>query len=159
MVRDIKIRKFNKEDLPSLYRLVQDTIDITYKEVYPKEAIEFFKDYHSKEHILDDAITGYTIIAEHDNKVLGTGTLLGTNIRRVFVDPSHQHRGVGKLLVHDLEEKATLEQITTIDLEASLVSRRFWESLSFVVQREDYVPVRNSQKLVYYRMYKTLYLT
>jgi len=156
VIQSIQIRIFDKEDLPSVYKLIHNAIDVSYNGVYSREAIEFFKNYHSKEHILNDAITGYTIVAEYDSKILGTGTLFGTNIRRVFVDPSHQHKGVGKLLVQDLGGKASLEQLTTIDLEASLVSRRFWGSLGFVVQREDYVTVRNSQKLVYYKMFKTL---
>ena len=156
MVRDIQIREFNKEDLGSVYRLIQHTIDTSYHEAYPREAIEFFKDYHSKEHILDDAATGYTVVAECNYEVLGTGTLLGINIRRVFVSPLHQNKGIGKLIVWELERKASLEKITTLDLEASLVSRQFWESLGFVVEREDYVPVRNNQNLSYYKMVKTL---
>jgi len=115
VVRDIQIREFNKEDLRSVYRLIQHTIDTSYHEAYPREAIAFFKDYHSKEHILDDAATGYTVVAECNCEVLGTGTLLGINIRRVF-----------------------------------------GESLGFLVEREDYVPVRNNQKLSYYKMVKTL---
>ncbi len=157
MIQDIRIRKLGEEDLQTVYRLIQTTIDISYHEGYPREAIEFFKDYHSKEHILNDAATGYTVVAECDSEVLGTGTLSGINIRRVFVSPPHQHRGIGKLLVQELERKASFEKLATIDLEASLVSRQFWESLGFVVQREDYIPVRNSQKLCYYKMVKTLY--
>ena len=156
MVQDIQIRKFNEEVLQSLYRLIQNTIDISYHEAYPREAIEFFKDYHSKEQILNDAATGYTVIAECNSEVLGTGTLFGTNIRRVFVSQLIQHRGIGKLIVQELERRASVEKIAVLDLEASLVSRQFWESLGFVVQKEDYVPVRNGQKLCYYKMVKTL---
>ena len=156
-MRDIQIREFNKEDLRSVYRLIQHTIDTSYHEAYPREAIAFFKDYHSKEHILDDAVTGYTVVAEYNCEVLGTGTLLGINIRRVFVSPLHQYKGIGKLIVRELERKASLDKLTTLELEASLVSRQFWESLGFLVEREDYVPVRNNQKLSYYKMVKTLY--
>jgi GNAT superfamily N-acetyltransferase len=74
----------------------------------------------------------------------------------VFVSPLHQHMGIGKLIVQDLEEKASLEKLTTLDLGASLVSREFWESLGFIVQIEDYVPVQNNQKLSYYKMFKMI---
>lgn len=156
MIRNIQIRKFIEEDLQSVYRLIQHTIDTSYREAYPREAIEFFKDYHSREHILNDAATGYTAVAECNSEVLGTGTLLSTNIRRVFVNPLHQHRRIGKRLVNELERRASLEKLATLDLEASLVSRQFWESLGFVIRREDYVPVRNDQKLCYYEMVKTI---
>ena len=156
MAQYVQIREFTEDDLLSVYRLIQDTIDVSYYEAYPREAVEFFKDYHSEEQILNDAAHGYTIVAEYKNEVLGTGTLFGINIRRVFVSPPHQHRGTGKLVVRELEKKALLEKSATLDLEASLVSRQFWESLGFVVQREDFVPVRNDQRLYYYQMTKTL---
>jgi len=156
VVRDIQIRKLNEEDLQSVYRLIQNTIDISYREVYPREAIEFFKDYHSEELILNDAITGYTVVAACNSEVLGTGTLLGTNIRRVFISPLHQHRSIGKMLVQELERKALNEKLATLDLASSLVSRQFWESLGYVLQSEEYIPVRNDQKLYFYRMVKTL---
>jgi ribosomal protein S18 acetylase RimI-like enzyme len=152
----MQIRKFNEDDLPSMYNLIQNTIDISYYKVYSEEAIEFFKEHHSKKHILDDAVTGYTIVAEHNNELLGTATLFGSNIRRVFVWPKYQHNGIGKLLVNDLEKKASFEKSIIVDLEASLSSKRFWESLGFVVQREDYVLVRNNRKLDFYKMFKTL---
>jgi citrate lyase synthetase len=136
--------------------LIQDTIDVSYRKAYPKEAVEFFKNYHSKEQILNDAATGYTVVAECSSKIIGTGSLSGTHIGRVFVSPHQQHRGTGKLIVRELEKKALLETSATLHLEASLVSRRFWESLGFAVQREDYLPVRNGQRLDYYRMTKTL---
>jgi N-acetylglutamate synthase-like GNAT family acetyltransferase len=108
------------------------------------------------EHILDDAVNGNTIIAEREGELLGTATLFGSNIRRVFVSPRYQHSGVGKLLVRDLEKKASIKQLTVVDLEASLSSKLFWESLGFIVREADYVPVRNKRKLCYYKMFKTL---
>ena len=156
MSQDVQIREFIKDGLLSVYRLVQDTIDISYREAYPKEAIEFFKDYHSKEQILNDVATGYTVVAECSSEIIGTGSLSSTHISRVFVSPLYQHRGTGKLIVRELEKKALLDKSATLDLEASLVSKQFWESLGFVVQREEYIPVRNDQRLDYYRMTKTL---
>lgn len=156
MVRDIQVRRFNEADLQSVYQLIQNTIDISYRGAYPEEAVEFFKDYHSKEQILNDAATGYATVTEGNNEILGTGTLCGTNIRRVFVSPLHQNRGIGKLIVQELEIKASVEKSATLNLEASLVSRQFWESLGFTIQREDFIPVRNNQKLRFYRMIKKL---
>ena len=142
--------------MSSVYRLIQDTIEVSYRGVYRQEAVEFFKNYHSEEQILNDAATGYTIVAEYHDELVGTGTLCGINIRRVFVSPSNQHRGTGRLIVRELERTASLNKSTNIDLEASLVSRRFWESMGFVVQSYNTFPVSNNQRLDYYRMSKTL---
>ena len=152
----IQIREFNEEDISAVYKLIQDTIDISYHKVYSKEAIEFFKEHHSMEHILDDAVNGYTVIAENGGDILGTATLFGSNIRRVFVSSQYQHSGIGGLLVQDLEKNASFKRLTVVDLEASLSSKIFWESLGFMVWEEDYIPVRNNRALRYYKRFKPL---
>ena len=150
------MREFGRDDLQAVKRLIHKTIDISYHEVYPEEAIECFKDYHSEKHILNDARDGYTIILQANGKIIGTGTLLGTNIRRVFIDPSYQHKGFGKLVMYQLEERAAREEICVLDLSSSLVSKRLYDSLGYVTKKRDYIQVRNGQKLVYYAMVKTL---
>ena len=154
MIRNIKLREFTREDLETVKRLIYKTIEVSYSDVYPEEAIEYFKDYHSEEHILSDARDGYTIILESNGKIIGTGTLLGTNIRRVFIDLSYQHMDFGKLVMHKLEKQASANGISILDLSASLVSKRFYDSLGYVTQKEDYIPVMNEQKLSYYAMVK-----
>ena len=156
MARETQVREFREGDLSSVQRLIPSTIDASYAGVYPGEAIEFFKDYHSEQQIVGDATAGYTVVAEYGTVMVGTGTLAGTNIRRVFVHPRHQHRGIGKLIVRELERRARIEKSLTLDLEASLVSVRFWESLGFVVQGEDRIPVKNGQELRYSKMVKAL---
>ena len=153
---DIQVRQAKEEDLPSIYRLVQNVVAISYNGVYPTEAIEAFKHHHSEEQIRIDATDGYTIVAEYDNEIVATGTLYETNIRRIYISPRHQRKGIGRLIIQELEKKALAEKLTTLDLGASLVSRQFWESLGFVVHREDYVPVRNDQKLHYFWMVKKI---
>lgn len=156
MAQDVQIREFTKDDLPSVYQLVQNTIDVSYPGAYPAEAVEFFKEHHPEEQILNDAATGYTVVAEINREIVGTGTLLGTHIIRVFVNPIHQHRGIGKAIVQELEREASVSNPDALYLEASLVSRQFWESLGFITQKEDFIPVGNNQKLRFHRMTKTL---
>ena len=156
MIRNIKLREFRRENLEAVKRLIYKTIDVSYHEVYPEEAIEYFKDYHSEEQILGDGREGYIIILECNGKIIGTGTLLGTNIRRVFIDPSYQYKGFGKSVMRKLEEHAFVNGISFLDLSASLVSKRFYDSLGYKIQKEDYIPVRNKQKLSYYAMVKKL---
>lgn len=159
MIQEVQIRPMIQADMQSVYVLIQNTIQISYHKFYPIEAIEFFKNYHLKESIWNDAIEGYTTIAESNSKIVGTGTLLSTSIRRVFVDPLHQHKGIGKLIVQELERKAVFEKLPALDLESSLVSRQFWESLGFILQKEDFIPVRNGKKLIFYRMTKKVGVT
>jgi len=156
MIRDINLRRFRQEDWQAVKSLIYKTIDISYSEVYPVGAIEYFKNYHCEGNILSDATKGYTIVLECSEGIVGTGTLLGTNIRRVFIDPSCQHNGLGKLIMYDLEERALAEKVAVLGLEASLVSKQFYESLDYISREETYIPVRNEQKLSYYIMVKRI---
>jgi len=154
--QSLHVRQMRKLDLDFVYGLVQKTIQDSYHEVYPVEAVEFFKNFHHKDGILKDAVTGYIVIAESNGHMLGTGTLIDTTLKRVFVLPSHQHQGIGKLIAEELIRKAELNRLPALYLDASLVSRRFWESMGFLILRETFIPVLNDSKLRYYEMVKNL---
>jgi GNAT superfamily N-acetyltransferase len=156
MLPNIRLRKMKDTDLQSVYELVQNTIQISYADVYPPEAIEFFKNYHNAENILKDLNQGYIVVIESGGQILGTGTLLGTNIRRVFIDPQHQRQGIGKIIANKLERKARSEGLEKLDLSASLKSLRFWEVMGFISTGVFALPVANDKKLVYYEMVKTI---
>jgi putative acetyltransferase len=155
-MQDVVIREFIEPDLQAVKQLVDRTIDISYADAYPDEAIAFFKEYHSETHILDDAKNGYTIVLEADGGIIGTGTLAGTTIGRVFVDPSYQHQGLGKAIMRRLEEKALANGVETLDLSASLVAKPFYDSLGYTTQEERAIPVENDRKLRYYAMVKRI---
>ena len=153
MAKDVKIRKFDREEVNLLYKMIQATIDISYCKVYPPEAVDYFKECHAIGDILNDAQHGYMVVAECNGEILGTGTLLGSNVRRVYVDSVHQREGIGKQIVADIERRS---KGLYLDLSASLVSLPFWESCGYQIQREAFIPVRNDQKLRYYKMAKKI---
>jgi citrate lyase synthetase len=156
MIDNITIKQAVDNDLPQLLKLVHNTIDISYRSIYHAEAIQAFKDYHSIENITHDLKTGHIIVAEQNNEIIGTGTLLDTNIRRVFISPGWQQYGLGKKIAMELEKKARSQGLAMIDLSASLGSRTFWENLGFEFQKESFLPVANGKKLVFFEMAKRL---
>ena len=151
-----QIRQMSQSDLPSVYKLVQNTLQVSYRAVYPAEAIDFFKNYHQKEIILKESLSGYTIVVETAEAIIATGTLLDTNITRVFVHPNFQRKGIGKLVAMDLIRKAERGAVTILELDASLVSTKFWESMGFIIARANFIPLKNNKKLIYYEMSKKL---
>ena len=153
---DIFIRRFKNSDLDVVRRLIQSTIDACYSTAYPKEAIKFFKDYHSEENILKSAKEGYTVVLKKDNQIVGTGTIVNDHIMRVFVDPAFQKLGFGKVIMQKLEEKAFSTGLSVVKLDASLPSKRFYDSLGYVTLEETFLEVENGKKLDYYKMEKSL---
>ena len=153
-LREYNVRDFAAEDLDEVRRLVCGTIDACYRDVYPPEAIDYFKEYHSQAHILEDAAEGYTVVVEADRRIIGTGTLLAASVRRVFVDPACQHQGFGNLIMRILEQRAAAEGVRAIALSSSITAKRFYDRLGYAAEGEDLLPVQGDERLVYYPMVK-----
>lgn len=155
-MRDIELREFRREDLEAVKSLIDETIEVSYS-IYPHEVIDhWMRDHHSRERILSEARDGYTIVLEYERRIAGTGTLLGTNIRRVFIQPSYQRRGFGKLIMHKLEKQALANGIGTLELTSTVISKRFYDFLGYTILREDHFSAGANRKFRYYRMTKEI---
>lgn len=155
-MQDVELREFRREDLEAVKSLIDETIEVSYS-IYPREVIEhWMKDHHSRERILSEAKDGYTTVLEHKGRILGTGTLLGADIRRVFIHPSYQRRGFGKLIMHKLEEQASANGIGTLELISTVISKRFYDSLGYVTREEGYFLAGAKRKFPYCWMTKKI---
>jgi len=153
---DAKLRAFRDQDLEGIKSLIDETMGISYFE-YPVEYREHLMEgHHSREHILDEARNGYTVVLEYEKRIIGTGTLLGEKIQGVFVHPSHQRKGFGKLIMHELEERALANGVTTLFLESTPVSKLFYDSLDFTTLKEACFSVGAEHNFHYYKMAKEL---
>ena len=131
MVRDVKVRKFVLEELKDVKSLIDKTIETSYSE-YPEEYRKHLReDHHSKERILSEARKGYTIVLEYKGKIVGTGTLLDIEIQGVFIQPSYQRKGFGKLIMQKLEEQASVKGIKILNLFSTDVSKGFYDSIGY----------------------------
>ena len=158
MAREIAamIREFQRADLAALKALVHKTIATCYPSHYCAEAVRFFIDYHDAEAILRDAKEGRTMVLDKASRILGTGTLVGGEIKRVFVDPTFQKQGFGRRIVQHLEETAALQGVKTVKLDASLPSKAFYDRLGYATVEAAFLPVENGQRLDFFKMQKTL---
>jgi ribosomal protein S18 acetylase RimI-like enzyme len=148
-------RRFRREDLDDVKALVDRTIDHCYDPAYSPQAREFFKQYHSRESILDDAQRGVTLVATAGGAVVGTGTLVEGSIRRVFVAPELQGRGLGDELMRRLEEQAAWGR-EAVELDASTVSLQFYLRRGYRAVREASIEVAGGKALDYHVMRKPL---
>lgn len=158
MAREIgaTIREFQKADLPALKALVHKTIATCYPAHYCVEAVRFFLDYHSEKAILQDAQRGRTVILDKAGRILGTGTLVEDEIKRVFVDPTLQQRGFGRWIMRQLEQTAARQGVGAVKLDASLPAKVFYDGLGYVTVEATFLPVENGQRLDFFKMQKTL---
>ena len=153
---NIPIRAFAKADLEAVKRLIDETIDSCYVGVYPPNAVQFFKEHHSCDRILEKAGKGYTVVLEDSRRIVGTGTLLGDHVSRVFVAPDAQGRGYGKAIMGALEDRARADGVAMIELSASLPSTRFYERLGYELYEEASIDVGDGETLDFWRARKPL---
>jgi GNAT superfamily N-acetyltransferase len=153
----LTIRRFRPTDLWALKSLIHRTITLCYPGHYCLEVVRFFVDYHNEEAIQRDARDGCTLVLDKAGRALGTGTLVGNEIKRVFVDPALQGWGCGRRIMRRLEEHAACEGITTVTLDASLPSRPFYHKLGYTIAEKAFIEVENGRRLDFFRMSKALH--
>ena len=153
---DLAIRRFREGDLDEVCQLVRETIDTSYATVYPPRVIEFFHQYHERAVVISDAAAGHTVVVYSGGKLVATGTRADTTVRRVFVRAAWQRRGIGQIVMAELEAAALAAGVARLDLSASLPAKEFYLRLGYeVVSEEDY-EVSPGQHLEYYEMAKDL---
>jgi len=154
--RELTIRRFRESDLDEVCELVRETIDTSYAAVYPPRVIDFFHQYHERAVVISDAASGHTIVVHSGGELVATGTRAGTTVRRVFVRAAWQRRGIGQMVMAELEAEAIAAGIERLDLSASLPAKEFYLRLGYeIVSEEDY-EVAPGQHLEYYEMAKEL---
>lgn len=152
----IVIKNFNDRHLERLKFIVHTTIKKSYAGIYPEEVIEYFLNHHSREKMKEDVPKGYTCMLEANERYIATGSIVGNEIKRVFVLPEYQGKGFGKKIMVKLEENAMKNGIQKVTLCASLPSKDFYVALGYKIVRFTHFPVNNNKKLEYYDMEKHL---
>jgi len=153
---DLKLRPFLYSDLNAVRKVILSTIDTCYSGFYPPRAIEYFKQYHCDENILDRAAKGYTIVCESECGVVATGTIVENHICAVFVIRSAQRQGLGRRIMELLEDRARSEGLKEITLDVSLPSREFYERLGYQLSEDTHLDVGEGQRLDYWKGSKAI---
>jgi GNAT superfamily N-acetyltransferase len=152
----VMLRVFEPKDLYQVKSLIESTIDAVYSH-YPVEFIDYWKNStHSESSILGDARIGFVVVAELDLRILGTGTLLGKEISRVFVTPDFQRRGIVKLIMNRLERRAAENGVKVVYLASTAVFKAFNQLLGYSVFEGEVFSNEGPHAVGYFRMKKTL---
>ena len=111
-------------DFETVKNITQTTIREIYPRYYPAGAVEMFCEYHSDESIAGDIAEGCVYLLKDDGFV-GTVTVKGNHISRLFVLPGCQHKGYGRALLDFAEEKVLAES-DSIELDASFPAKKIY---------------------------------
>ena len=143
-----------KADMVSeVYELIQRTIAEIYTRYYSDEAVRFFSELHSEKNILKDILDGKVYAVTLGQDVVGTGTLNGDHIRRVFVLPQFQRQGIGTLIM-DFFESKIIKNHGAAWLDSSLPAGKFYKNRGYVTKEYEEHKLENNKVLAYEIMCK-----
>ena len=119
------IFKAKLDELDTIKRICDNTINAIYPSYYPKGAVDFFLNYHSKEKIKEDINNGYVFVYKYNGEILGTVSFFDNHIYRLFVEPKNQKKGIGKQLII-YAEAMIFKKFDSIILDASFPSKTMY---------------------------------
>jgi GNAT superfamily N-acetyltransferase len=146
------LRSATESDTDAIIDLAHTTIRASYPPFYPAEAIDYFLAYHCIDNVGRDIRNGNSVLLLDNGKIVGTGTLSGTNIHRVFIPRQLQGRGYGSLIMDFLEKRARDGGNSFVELHASLPAIGFYVNRHYTTLKFCRIPVANNLTLDYHRM-------
>ena len=152
----VQLRQFEPADLAAVRELIEDTIEASYSGVYSPRAIEHFRQHHSAARILERCASGRVLVAQREDRLVATGSVVGDEIAGVFVSFDCQHAGIGASVMDELEAIAQAAGRVTVQLSASLPSVGFYEHRGYSMLEARSVDVGAGERLDYWLARKCL---
>lgn len=141
------------QDIKLVAGIAAETIRAVYPHYYPAGAVDFFLWLHSTERVKAGLESEEPYLLFRENMVLGTGSIRGNEICRLFILPEQQGRGYGKRLMDLLEEKVFLEA-DTVCVDASFPAERLYLNRGYRILSYETIQTDNGDFLCYHRMEK-----
>lgn len=152
----MKIVKIDSSCFDTVKRITIQTINSIYPHYYPQGAVDFFCNHHNDKNILSDIESGRVyIIFDDDNRALGTITIKGCEICRLFVLPQYQGKGYGSKLISFAEQKIA-QSYTRIILHASLPAKEIYLKRGYVISECHSIKTESGDYLCFDAMIKEL---
>jgi GNAT superfamily N-acetyltransferase len=155
MTKNIIIRPFENNDAVDVSRLIIDNLMQVNIVDYGEAAVEQLALFHSPEWILRYAQSSETFVAEVRSEIIGTATLDQERVRSVFVRMDHHKQGIGRLMMHHIEEAANRQKLARLTLLANIGAVDFYRNLGYVRGEKKVIEVGDAQITVV-AMEKTL---
>ena len=113
----MSIRQAVLTDLNTVKNISELTISEIYPHYYPKGAVDFFLEHHSEENILDDIKKNRVFLClDTSQNIIGTITVKGNEICRLFVLPDYQSKGFGTEVETQTHSDGTFTACVSVEL-------------------------------------------
>ena len=114
--------------------MISKTLRVVNIQEYPHEAIEQLLPTYEPSKLIQKSKSQHMIVAVSGSQIIGTASIDGARVRNVFVEPSFQGKGIGRMLMKEIEAHALSHGQAHLFLFAALSAIRFYEKLGFVTK-------------------------
>lgn len=147
-MRMAQIVRATAQHRQAVQTITAQTIRTIYPHYYPSGAVEFFLAHHNEERIAADIASGIVFLLIEGHTPVGTVTLRGNEICRLFVLPEYQGKGYGRALLDFAETEIRLHY-PQIVLDASLPAKAIYLKRGYVPCEFHTIDTPNGDKLCY----------
>lgn len=126
----LKIELFKEQYADELSRMIYKTINEMEKQ-NPDLDYSLIREEDTPQELIKASKKGIMWIAKTDNKIIGTISLTGSRLRRFFVHPQYQRKGIGRKLVDKLSDYAKDHSLKEIYAGAILSAVPTYKKLGF----------------------------
>lgn len=132
------IRPARDSDAGAVSQVILSALRETNAKDYTPEIIARLEKNFSRAAVQELISKRKVFVAVLGQQIVGTASLDGTLIRSVFVAPNAQGRGIGTLLMAELERAARQAGITVLLVPSSVTAEQFYARLGFQSVRDSY---------------------
>lgn len=149
------IRQATVKDVATIKDIASQSILAVYPQYYSAGVVEFFVLHHNEERILRDVKAGEVFLLNVDDKLVGTVTVTGNEINRLFVLPLERGHGYGEMLLSFAEERI-LQEHGRVYLSSSLPAEAFYFKRGYALWDERECLTDSGEVLRYKYLHKNL---
>lgn len=133
----MRLIKFNIDKASEVSSLIRKSIFYRDNRGYTLDQIFSICNHHSVDNLMKDLDKkmGYMCIGENSS-IIGVAMLKGDEVTKVFIDPAHQGKGIGRALMNLLEKEATRKELKKVWLISSLPAIDFYKKLGYVILKD-----------------------
>ncbi|WP_288371793.1 GNAT family N-acetyltransferase [uncultured Algoriphagus sp.] len=144
----MEIRRFREADSHRASEIIWKALEINNSKDYGADVLSSMKKEYSPDHICILSRRRIFLVLESENRILGIGGLENDFICSVFVDPDEQGKGIGNMIMKELESLAKKNNHKSVFLHSSLTAESFYLKNGYKPQKRIVVPVSGENILM-----------
>lgn len=116
----------------SIGKVIRDAIKRVNAKHYPPAEINRLLQNFTTENVAALLEHRQTLIAQVEDKIVGTGAIQGAEIKSVFVSPDWHRKGIASALICQLEKIAADQRIEKLEVSSSLSAIQFYLASGYI---------------------------